>query len=64
MAKVGARTARCILDSGAEVSVIKEDLVREDHLTGENIMVSGVNGDDKTLPLAILWCHVADISFL
>ena len=63
MAKVGARTARCILDSGAEVSVVKEDLVRKDQLTGENITVSGVNGDDKTLSVAILWCHVADISF-
>ena len=34
MVKVGARTARCILDSGAEVSVVKQDLVREDQLTG------------------------------
>ena len=62
--KVGSKDCTVIIDSGAEKSIMSEDLVPEKDLMGRSITLSDFDDDNvRTYPLAKVWFHIDSHSF-
>ncbi|XP_060603795.1 uncharacterized protein LOC132756686 [Ruditapes philippinarum] len=52
---VGADAVRVLRDTGCELASVKKKFVKEEQLTGKEIVMITIDGDAKVVPLAKIW---------
>ena len=48
------------IDTGAQKTVVKADLVQPEEYTGESMKLLGFDGGAVTVPLAKVWLHIGE----
>ena len=61
--KVGTMDAEIVLDSGADVSIVCQDLVPSGAYTGETMCIAGVLAIPRQVPVARVFVKVQDRRF-
>ena len=61
--KIGPNKVSCILDSGSQISVVCEELVRPEQMREDMTTVSGFGSHEKNLPMADVRFHIQDMTF-
>ena len=61
--KIGPNKVSCILDSGAQISVVCEELVRPEQMRENVTTASGFGSQEKNLPMADVCFHIQDMTF-
>jgi len=56
--KVGKEECLMIIDTGAQQSVVRADLVKEHEYLGRSVQLVGFNGASVVVPLAKVWINV------
>ena len=60
--KVGGRDTTIVLDTGARISVVPEELVEEDAFCDKTVMLLDANGGEVRRRIARVWLHVGGVS--
>ena len=58
--KIGVDQCSMTIDTGAQQTVVRADLVEDHEYTGETIRLMGYNGQTIVNPLAQVWLHVGE----
>ena len=56
--KIGPNKVSCILDSGAQISVVREELIRPEQMREDMITVSEFGSQETNLPMADVCFHI------
>ena len=57
---VGEHECQMTIDTGAQKTVVKADLVKPEEYTGKSIRLLGFDGGAVTVPLAKVWLHIGE----
>ena len=57
---VGEHECQMTIDTGAQKTVVKADLVKPEEYTGKSIRLLGFDGEAVTVPLAQVWLHIGE----
>lgn len=58
--RVGIHECQMTIDTGAQKTVVKADMVKPEEYTGNSIRLVGFDGGAVTVPLAKVWLHIGD----
>ena len=61
--KISPYKVSCILDSEAQITVVREELVRPEQMREDMTTVFGFESLEKTLPMADVCFHIQDMTF-
>lgn len=60
--KVGCESTQFVLDTGAVISVVPDDVVNKEQMLGTSVTVVDANGGEVKRDLAEVWLHVGSLS--
>ena len=61
--KIGSTECSIFVDSGADISIVRSDLVSDDQYLPGTVKVTDVNEGEVDCKLANVWVHVGSLSF-